>query len=333
MKPDDQTGRIEAADDHEQATDIGSEREVESAEAQEAKPTGWAALLRRATQRSGPSEVRTNIKRQQLKEDRTKSFLLLAGLTVVLSLAFFAMFSTPNTGRKDTARVDHPNLGRGRSGAATDTSRSVTPLLNADTRRPDDSGSNVSPEDIQNTAKQRTLAQARPSFGASAEPPAPSPTPTDHALNRIQFPAETPAAQEPPPAPNVAKLTKASLVFVSATTGTRGATPARSDIHPAVIEREPEFTALPAGTRLVARLQTPVSSAVKTPVVAAIEYNYERDGETVIPAGSKPLVSLFRRTNTAMSASSSIRSRCRTRRRRRSRGTRSGSNSSPCVAR
>jgi hypothetical protein len=83
-------------------------------------------------------EVRTNIKRQQLKEDRTKSFLLLAGLTVVLSLAFFAMFSTPNTGRKDTARVDHPNLGRGQSGAATDTSRSVTPLLNADTRRPDD---------------------------------------------------------------------------------------------------------------------------------------------------------------------------------------------------
>jgi len=45
--------------------------------------------------------------------------------------------------------------------------------------------------------------------------------------------------------------------------------------------------ALPPGTRLVARLQTPVSSAVKTPVVAAIEYNYERDGETVIPAGSK----------------------------------------------
>ena len=30
-----------------------------------------------------------------------------------------------------------------------------------------------------------------------------------------------------------------------------------------------------------------MSSAVKTPVVAAIEYNYERDGETVIPAGSK----------------------------------------------
>lgn len=287
MKPDDQTRRIQPADERGEATNIGSEPEVEAPEAQQIEPKGWAALLRRAMQRSGSSEVRTNIKRQQLKEDRTKSFLLLAGLTVVLSLAFFAMFSTPNTGRKNTARVDHPNLGRGSSGAATDTSRSVTPLLNADTRRPDDSGSNVSPEDIHNTAKQRTLAQARPSFGTPADPPAPSPAPTDYALNRIQFPAETPAAPAPPPDPNIAKLTKASLVFVSATTATRGATPARSNIQPTVIEREPEFTALPAGTRLVARLQTPVSSAVKTPVVAAIEYNYERDGETVIPAGSK----------------------------------------------
>jgi hypothetical protein len=281
MKPDDKTRRIEPAEDLGKATNVGAEPEVQAAEAQQTEPTGWAALLRRAMQRSGPGEVRTNIKRQQLKEDRTKSFLLLAGLTVVISLAFFAMFSTSSTGRKDNATVDHPNLGRGQSGAASDTSRSVTPLLNADTRRPDDGGGNVSPEDIHNTAKQRTSAHASASFGTSPEPP------TDYALNKIQFPVENPPAVAPLPDPNVAKLTKASLVFVSATTGTRGPSPVRSNIQPAVIERDPEFTALPAGTRLVARLQTPVSSAIKTPVVAAIEYNYERDGETVIPAGSK----------------------------------------------
>ena len=61
--------------------------------------------------RSVPGEAKTNVKRQHLKEDRTKSFLLLAGLTVVLSLAFFAIFSTPNR-RKDVARANHPNLGR-----------------------------------------------------------------------------------------------------------------------------------------------------------------------------------------------------------------------------
>ncbi len=30
-----------------------------------------------------------------------------------------------------------------------------------------------------------------------------------------------------------------------------------------------------------------MSNAVKTPVIAVIEYNYERDGEIVIPAGTK----------------------------------------------
>jgi len=199
MKPDDKTRRIEPAEDRGEAARIESDPEVDAAGAQENELTGWVGLLRRAMQRSTHGEVRTNIKRQQLKEDRTKSFLLLAGLAVVLSLAFFAMFSTQNTARKDTARVNHPNLGRGQSGAAADTSRSVTPLLNADTRRPDEGGGNVSPEDIHNTAKQRTSVQARPSFGTPAEPPAPSPAPTDYALNRIQFPAETPAAPVPPP--------------------------------------------------------------------------------------------------------------------------------------
>ena len=152
MKPDDKTRRIEPAEDRGETARIESDPEVDAAGAQENEPTGWVGLLRRAMQRSTHGEVRTNIKRQQLKEDRTKSFLLLAGLAVVLSLAFFAMFSTPNTARKDTARVNHPNLGRGQSGAAADTSRSVTPLLNADTRRPDEGGGNVSPEDIHNTA-------------------------------------------------------------------------------------------------------------------------------------------------------------------------------------
>jgi len=49
---------------------------------------------------------------------------------------------------------------------------------------------------------------------------------------------------------------------------------------------------LPAGTRFVARLQSAVSSAVATPVVAAIEYSYERDGEIAVPAGAKELGSL-----------------------------------------
>jgi hypothetical protein len=80
-------------------------------------------------------------------------------------------------------------------------------------------------------------------------------------------------------------LTKSSLVFVrnAATTAEHvGAAP-----RPAVVEKEGRSLLLPTGSRLVARLQTAVSSAVKTPVIAVVEYNYERDGEIVIPAGTK----------------------------------------------
>ena len=52
MKPDDQTRRIEPAEDHGKATNIGSDPEIEAAEAQETESGGWAALLRRAVHRS-----------------------------------------------------------------------------------------------------------------------------------------------------------------------------------------------------------------------------------------------------------------------------------------
>lgn len=290
MKPDDKTERIKPVEDRDENPGIEREPESEAAaEVQEPQPTGWAAQLRQIMHRSAQGEARTNIKRQQLKEDRTKSFLLLAGLTVVLALAFFVMFSTPSTGRKDIVRTNQPNLGRGSGGENADTSHSVTPLLNADTRNPDDNAGNLSAQDIRNTAKQRMLAQASPSFGDAPEPPppAPRPEPKDYALNRIQFPPEQPQTMAPVSAQKVEKLTKASLVFVSSGSGSRVIAPTSSNAQPVVLERNPEFTGLPTGTRLIARLQTPVSSAVKTPVVAAIEYNYERDGEIVIPAGSK----------------------------------------------
>jgi hypothetical protein len=57
----------------------------------------------------------------------------------------------------------------------------------------------------------------------------------------------------------------------------------------AALEESPAVLELPAGTKLVARLQSVVSNAVKAPVVAAIEYNYEKDGQIVVPAGAKAL--------------------------------------------
>jgi hypothetical protein len=292
---DNKSTRRAVRNDDDEKPRAEAETEAEASEPQEPQATGFTAQLRQLMQRSPQGEARSNVKRDQLKIDRTKSFLLLAGLTVVLALAFFAMFSSSNSaGHREATQNRRPNLGRGARTDNQDQSHSVTPLLNADTRRQDDDPGRVSEQDVHNTAKQRMLAQASPSFGTPPEPPLPAPRPEarDYALNRIQFPSEQPEVPPAVPAvqvastPKVEKLTKASLVFVSSGSNRSMAMPV-SKVEPAVVEQVPEFAALPAGTRLVARLETPVSSAVKAPVVAAIEYNYERDGEIVIPAGSK----------------------------------------------
>lgn len=271
------------------------EIEAEAAD-QEPRNAGFAAQLRQIIQRSPQGEARSNVKRDQLKLDRSKSFLLLAGLTVALALAFFALFSSSNgAGHREGTQNRHPNLGRGARPDSPDQTHSVTPLLNADTRKQDDDPGRLSPEDVHNTAKQRMLAQASPSFGTAPEAPAPALRPEikDYALNRIQFPSEPPDTTQPPApvqapsVPKVEKMTKASLVFVSSGANSGRATTPVSRTEPAVVELVPEFLGLPAGTRLIARLETPVSSAVKAPVVAAIEYNYEKDGEILIPAGAK----------------------------------------------
>ena len=78
-------------------------------------------------------------------------------------------------------------------------------------------------------------------------------------------------------------------MFVRNTISETATNARQSTAQPAYIERKGVSTLLPTGTRLVARLQNSVSSAVKTPVVAVIEYNYEQGGEILIPAGTKAI--------------------------------------------
>jgi Bacterial conjugation TrbI-like protein len=44
---------------------------------------------------------------------------------------------------------------------------------------------------------------------------------------------------------------------------------------------------LSTGTRLRARLESAASTAVRAPVLAVIEYTYEREGQIIVPAGAK----------------------------------------------
>ena|SRR5271157_5936425 len=57
---------------------------------------------------------------------------------------------------------------------------------------------------------------------------------------------------------------------------TQTTVPGGNSARPAAFEQSEFVTPLPTGTRLVARLESAVSTAVKEPVVAVVEYNYER---------------------------------------------------------
>src|SRR6185437_14212140 len=77
-------------------------------------------------------------------------------------------------------------------------------------------------------------------------------------------------------------LDKASLAFV------RNAPASAVASKPEAIAEAADLgNGLAPGTRFRDRLEASVSTAVRTPVVAVIEYNYEFNGEIAIPAGAK----------------------------------------------
>jgi type IV secretory pathway VirB10-like protein len=268
---------------------------------------GWrealAVAYRRARDGSRPRRTEINT-RGEKSVDRSKTFLLLAATAVIGGFAFLVLFSMPTAERRAEQRRTTPNLGRpeavaGRKGAAAG---SVAPLLHAHPAAGEASG-DLSPEDI--LATSRRSQQPEPRSGQ-----APPPGHDQDALGNVQFgdpaleayrrqhnlptyvpqPAQ-PAIAAPPPAPPPPKsesdaLTRPSLVFVRDQSRSSAANPAPLQPQPALATRR-AVPLLTVGTKLVARLQSAASSAVKAPVVATIEYNYERDGEIVLPAGTK----------------------------------------------
>ncbi len=290
-----------------------NEREVSVPEAPARRD--WRETFRAAFQhaREGGSRPARN-ERHALSQDKTKTFFLLAAGLVVTILVFIGMFSSPTGAkRQQENRRTQPSLGRPATGANPAEGQkagSVTPLLSADMQGQGPETDRLSPEDISNTSRQGIRTPG-------ASPRAPQPKGGDqYALNRIEFdptverrqghqqnlqtPSPPPAQAQPlgPQTREGEGLSKPSLVYVRAASA-RGATPPASRApQPGLLEQDTAWTRLPRGTRLVARLQAAINSAVKAPVVAVVEYNYERDGQIVVPAGAKVFGELQQANNT-----------------------------------
>jgi hypothetical protein len=218
-----------------------------------------------------------------LKENGRLLFIGAGIVLVLLLLALNGITRHSLPARKDSTAAGQKQAAKPDSSAAAS---SVTPILDAGrspSQEPD--GSLVNPDQIGRTATKQpkpspatTLGDVKPFDGSQWQPapyqPGSQPAPTTSDLSAA---TDTTQARSEHDA-----LDKASLVFV------------RNNSSSAANSRSQDVTApielgigLAPGTRLRARLESAVNTAVRTPVVAVVEYNYEQNGEIVIPAGAK----------------------------------------------
>jgi hypothetical protein len=165
---------------------------------------------------------------------------------------------------------------------------SIVPLMDSGRRPNEDTDKGmVHPEEIARTANKRpkpspgtNLASIRPFENTPPWQPdpyqagGPPATSVSQGLATAGEAAQTKSERD--------ALDKASLVFVRNNTAS-----ATAPLPPENNQAIDLGIGLAPGTRLRARLESAASTAVQTPVVAVIEYNYEQNGEIVVPAGAK----------------------------------------------
>jgi len=219
------------------------------------------------------------------------TMLIVFGAIAVLGIGMVAFLSTKGTVRKRLlSQATKPNLGQ------SQTAGSGTNLLPNNEVKPSPNGApesgTVDATDIERTKSPGTAkALSRGGVGANS----PRNPRTLGEVGKFDEPNTAPNAQSQwtPPAygsensGNQQTQKKAddaldapSLIFT-----------AHEDtaIQPKMESAAPggDNLGLAPGYHVAARLESMATTAVHAPVVAVIEYNYERDGEVIIPAGAR----------------------------------------------
>jgi hypothetical protein len=227
--------------------------------------------------------TRTKLRaRQKIQQNR---FVIVAAGAVVFALLIFAVVSAPRTGgaQKASRNATNGNQDAQSQAMASLGDKSLLPITDSGRPVPKESHDGyLKEQDLERSATKRTPART---FTQPAQ--------SEHTAGTLgsippfgDQPWQAPPYQ-PGMGPNIGEQTKdpgkserealekSSLVFVRTASATQSGSEHRED--PGAV---PQYgLGLPTGTRLRARLESSASTAVRTPVLAVIEYNYELDGE------------------------------------------------------
>lgn len=223
--------------------------------------------------------------------------VLIAGGAVAIALLLFIFSAGPGgkhtviKGKLDTLK--QPAQKKPVSDDS-DEQKSLFPIIESTPPRPSTGISNegqIGEQDLEHMARRPPQPRIK-NYPQPSVPSVPS-VPQAGSLGAIP-PFDQGAAWQAPPyqqansgtepvniAPKQERALQPSLVFV------QKISPAMpKDADKPLLADDPTL-GLPTGTRLRARLESASSTAVSTPVVATIEYNYENNGDIVVPSGTK----------------------------------------------
>jgi len=224
-----------------------------------------------------------------------KSKLIMLGgglLAAVLFLALTSLVNRSSTTKKAAEKQpSHPTQQQ----TPNQSKGSVTPLMETvQTNAPENTSGKVHPGDIKRTSTP-TPGSGNDSDSASPAKPHAGSAAVANTLGAIPSFSDTQQKwEEPQPygdgshaSPVQAQQTQnvlkeASLVFVRAPAQSQ---PAGAVTH-ASVDTGPVLEMTP-GSRIEAKLETQISSAVLAPVVAVVEYTYAIGDRVVVPAGAR----------------------------------------------
>ena len=222
--------------------------------------------------------------RQQIQQNR---FVIIGAGAIVIALLIFVATSMPHRGApqkvKSRGTTATEDLALESGNASND--KSLFPIT--------DSGRPVTKETHEGFLNERDLQRTGTKPAAGTKVASGSGTlgsiPPFGDQQPWQAPPYQPGSGAGAETPDLGKaereaMEKSSLIYVRNVSANSGGAQARELFN----NQAPELgLGLATGTRLRARLESAASTAVRTPVLAVIEYNYEREGEIIIPAGAK----------------------------------------------
>ena len=219
-------------------------------------------------------------------EGISKSKLLLLGGGLAVAVLFFVFTAVVGKSPKKAATKQAVQTQQAKQQSVVPAKGSVTPLMDTPhAPAPDNSGGQLGPSDIRRTRSIGNPPELKP---AAAKPASGGSLGTIPSFAQTQQKWEDPAPYgATPPAEAVQaqqnSLKEPSLIFVRNQTQSQAGT----QIKPGTDDDGAPRLELTPGTRIEAKLETQISSAVLAPVVAVVEYTYAVGDKVIIPAGAR----------------------------------------------